>query len=160
MPFQIQSLDAETFAPLFTLNDEDLKAKGGLRMVALNDGDFPCRVSLQDATKGETVILLNYEHQSADTPYCARAGIFIREQAASAALLPNQIPAQFVARFMAGRAFDAKGMMIDADVCDGKNIAEMIDRLLGVENTAYVHLHYAKHGCFAAVATKTAPQLD
>jgi hypothetical protein len=53
-------------------------------------------------------------------------------------------------RLLSLRAFDDKGMMIDADVAPGAEAEPIIERLLGDARTAYVHAHYAKRGCFAA----------
>jgi len=155
MSFQIYGLNHKTFSPLFDLSDAELKAKGGVRKIAQSDTDFPCRISLQDAKKGESVILINYEHQSADTPYRSCAAIFIRENVRSAKLAANEIPTQFSHRLMAGHAFDEHGMMIDANICAGSDLDEMLNRLLGLEYVSYVHLHYAKHGCFAGLVKST-----
>lgn len=150
MSFQIHGLAPEKFAPFFALSADELKAVGGVYMIAKGDSGFPCRVCLEDAKPDEKVILIHYEHQSADTPYRASAAIFIRQNATQATLDKNEVPEQFRTRIISGRAFDEKGMMVDADVCDGKNLESMIEQLLGLPSVSYLQLHYAKHGCFAA----------
>jgi hypothetical protein len=47
------------------------------------------------------------------------------------------------------RAFDEGGMIVDADLCPGAQLEAPIERLLRQPATAYLHLHYAKPGCFA-----------
>jgi hypothetical protein len=41
-------------------------------------------------------------------------------------------------------------MMQDADVAEGQHVEPVIDRLLGAPGTAYLHLHFARHGCYIA----------
>jgi len=150
MGFQVIALHKEQFAPLFDLDEEQLKKRDAVRMVVNEKPGFPCRTSLQDAEVGETVILLNYEHLSVDTPYCAKAAIFVRQDANQANLQINELPQSFLDRVVAGRAFDTQGMMVDADIAEGAEQVAMIERLLSLPNVDYVHLHWAKFGCFAA----------
>jgi len=53
-------------------------------------------------------------------------------------------------RMISLRAFDSSGMMVDADIVDGRQIEPMIDRMLAIESVSYLHLHNAKRGCYAA----------
>ena len=53
MSFRIQGLPAAPFAELFTLSDEELRARRAVRQIA--DGNRPCRVSLTDAEPGRGV---------------------------------------------------------------------------------------------------------
>jgi len=50
MSFRIVGLPAETFAGLFSLSDEELKARRAVRRVA-DSGGYPCRVSLTDRVR-------------------------------------------------------------------------------------------------------------
>ena len=68
MSFQIQALPSAQFEPLFALSDSELTKVRAARMIVDSKPGYPCRVSLADAEIGETVILLNFEHQSADSP--------------------------------------------------------------------------------------------
>jgi len=45
-------------------------------------------------------------------------------------------------------------MMIDAAVCDGAEVAAVLDRLFAEGAVDYVHLHNAKRGCFSCVASR------
>ena len=40
--------------------------------------------------------------------------------------------------------------MIDADVVDGAQAEDLIERLFDNPSVAYIQAHYAKRGCFAA----------
>ena len=66
MSFRITGLPAENFTHLFALDDAELAALGAVRRTA--EHPAPCRVSLTDATPGDEVILVNYEHHAVDEP--------------------------------------------------------------------------------------------
>lgn len=151
MAFIVSGLSVAPFQPLFGLSDEALAEQGVIRHTADAPLGFPCRVTLEDAPVGETLLLLNYEHQPADTPYRARAAIFVRESAVETRTFVDQIPATLAVRpFISLRAFDTDGMMLDAEVSPGAALTEPIERLLLVPGVAYLHAHYAGRGCYAA----------
>lgn len=78
-PYRITGLPATTFAPLFGLDDAALAAKRAKRYVVDKKPGFPDRVEMRDLNIGERALLLNYLHQSAETPYRAAHAIFVRE---------------------------------------------------------------------------------
>jgi len=155
MTFQILALEPEQFSHLFGQDDEVLSKNGVQRVVADSDCGFPCRVSLEDANAGESLLLLNYEHQSADTPYRSRHAIFVRERASRATLAEDEIPETLSKRLLSVRAFDIEGMMLDADIVDGQDLASLIERLFEDGSAAYLHIHNARRGCYAACVTRT-----
>ena len=150
MTFVVSALPAARFQPLFGLPDEALAARGIVRRRVDGPGS-PCRVTLEDAHPGETVLLMNYEHQPADTPFRSRHAIFVREGAEDRRFAPGELPPAFLARkFLSLRAFDANGMMVDADVTPTSESPQAIERLLAHPEAAYLHAHYAGAGCYAA----------
>ena len=150
MEFQISALGADDFSQLFGLDDDSLAKHGARRMQVDSKPGYPCRVTLEDADIGETVLLLNYEHLAVDTPYRSAHAIFVREGATTCAPIVNRIPEQLRIRLLSIRAFDADGMMVDADVVHGKDSEPVIRRLLGDQRVDYLHIHNAKPGCYAA----------
>ena len=150
MDFQISALDVDQFQQFFGLDGETLHSLGVRRMVADTKPGYPCRVSLRDAGIGENVLLMNYEHQAAPTPYRSRHGIFVREWARQATPERNEIPDMLRHRLLSVRAFDASGMMIDADIGDGPYLETLILRMLASSSVDYLHIHNAKPGCYAA----------
>ena len=154
MTFQISAMPAEPFADLFTLSDEELAEQRARRMIVTAKPGTPCRVSMADAEVGETVILVNYQHQPADSPFQANHAIFVRDGAVRADLAAGEVPDVIRSRLMSLRLFDKDHMMIDADVVDGKKLGEAIVAAFADRNVAYAHLHYAKPGCFAATVTR------
>ncbi len=150
MNFHICGLNRGHFSHLFGKSAQELAEYGVERMTVDEKPGFPCRVSLQDIDVGKTVLLMNYEHQSALSPYRSSHAIFVQEWASQVDLGKNQIPEVLRIRLISVRAFDASGMMVDADIVDGSELEEMIDRMFSIESVRYLHLHNAKRGCFAA----------
>ena len=150
MNFRVFGLPLAPFSPLFELDEQHLAAAGGVRRIVDASPGFPCRVSLRDAQLGETVLLVNFEHLAVASPYRSRHAIYVRENASEYQPSVNEIPDVLQRRLLSVRVFDQAGMMIDADVVAGADVARTIRRLLGLPNSAYLHLHNAKPGCFAA----------
>ncbi|KPF68432.1 hypothetical protein IP88_11805 [alpha proteobacterium AAP81b] len=152
MTFQITALDPAPYAPLFALSDDELRARGARRVVADASPGFPCRASLADAEPGETLILVNHQHLDGVTPYAAAHAVFFREGAAMAEPAPGEVPLVLRRRLLSVRAFNADKMMIDAEVLDGQDLAAHLDALFARPEIAFVHVHNARPGCFAAAA--------
>jgi hypothetical protein len=150
MSFRITGLPANAFSHLFGLSDEELATRGVRRVVADRKPGFPDRIELRDAEVGERLLLLNYEHQSAATPYRASHAIFVLEGAQDSYDHPGRVPALFRSRLLSLRGFDAEHMMVEADVFEGVELERGIARLFGNPAVAYIHAHYAKPGCYAA----------
>jgi hypothetical protein len=149
MSFRVLGLNPNLFMDLHSLSDADLAARGVQRVRVERKPDAPCRISLDDAEVGETVLLLNYDHQPADTPYRQQGPIFVRETNARFEAT-DVIPPALAVRPLSLRGFDADHMMIEADIVDGADAAELVERFFGNPNVAYIHAHYAKRGCYAA----------
>lgn len=149
MSFRIQGLSPAPFADLYGLANEALAARGALRYFVDKTPGFPDRVEMRDAAPGETVLLVNHVSQPADTPYRASHAIFVREGATKAFDEVDVVPEVFRPRLLSLRAFDAAGMMVDADVVEGVRVESLIDRLLDDGRVDYIHAHYAKRGCYA-----------
>jgi hypothetical protein len=107
-------------------------------------------VSLRDAAVGETVLLVNYEHHAAASPFRSTYAIYVREGAAEARPERGEVPEMLRSRLLAVRAFDQAGMLVDADVVEGLAVEDAITRLFARPDTAYLHLHFARPGCYAA----------
>lgn len=150
MNFQISGLPLNQFAPLFALSDQELARHDALRVIADQRPGFPCRVSLQDAEIGERLILLNYEHLAAASPYRSRHAIFVRESATEAHLAVDEVPAQLRSRLLSVRAYDGRNMMKAAEVSPGTAIERIIEQLFANSDVEYLHIHNAKPGCYAA----------
>ena len=156
MSFRISGLSPSTFAALFALSDAELTARRARRMVADRKPGFPCRVSLRDAEVGETVLLVNYEHLPVDSPFRSGYAVYVREDAQSTQLRADEIPEQLASRLLSVRGFDRDDMLVDATVTEGHQLAPVLERALESASVAYIHVHFAKPGCFAARVDRVA----
>ncbi|MBC7166840.1 DUF1203 domain-containing protein [Phenylobacterium sp.] len=151
MAYLVRGLDSRLFQPLFGLSDAELTARGVVRQEVDAPVGYPCRISLADAPAGATVLLLNHVHQPADTPYRASHAIFVQEGVTETAEVRDEIPPVLSRRpFISLRAFDARGMMVDADLCPGADLDAPVRRLLGLPGVACLQAHFAARGCYAA----------
>lgn len=150
MHFRIQGLPAGKFASLFSLSDDELGQQGAVRRIAAaRDPGYPCRVSLTDSQPGDELILLNYEHHPAASPYRMCFAIYVRKGEETFDAL-DCVPEQLRKRMLAVRAFDAGAMMIGWELSDGGKLEEAIERLFADPRAAYLHIHVAAPGCYAA----------
>lgn len=149
MSFQIHALPMDAFAPLFALSDVELRARNIRNVIADDSGGFPCRVSLQDAIEGERLLLLPYGHHPVETPYRASGPVYVREAAMQARPAAGEVPELLRKRLLSLRAYDPRGMVMWADVVPGTEVEAAIEALFAIERAAYIHIHYAKPGCYA-----------
>lgn len=149
MDFQINALPLASFRPLFSLSDAELSGRNMRRVIADGRPAYPCRVSLQDAGEDERLLLLPHAHHVVDTPYRAYGPIYVREAAQQAELAVNEVPDLLRTRMLSLRAYGREGMMVSADVLPGTEVEQGIEQLLETPRTAYLHIHYAKPGCYA-----------
>lgn len=150
MSYVISGLPAEDFRPLFALSDAELAARGVIRKTATASPGFPCRVTLEDAQAGETVLLMNHVSHDVETPYRSAYAIYVREGAAQTARTRDALPAVFQNRPMAFRIFDEAGTLIGAELALPGQAEAAIQRAFAREDAAYLHAHNAAHGCYSA----------
>ena len=149
MDYRITGLPREPFLPLFGMDKAALAARGIARVTADAKPGFPCRITLEDAEPGETLLLLNWRHLDGDTPYRADGPIFVREAARSARMERNAVPEQLRSRLLSVRAYDASGWMRDAEVAEGVALEALIARFLSDPAVDFLHVHNARRGCYA-----------
>lgn len=149
MSFRVAGLSAEPFRHLFGLPDDALARHGAQRCVADEKPGFPDRIELRDVEPGERVLLVNYTHLPSNGPYRASHAVYVREGADTAYSAVDQVPASLRSRLLSVRAFDANDMMVDADVTPGTEAEALIERLLALPQVTYLHVHYARRGCYA-----------
>jgi hypothetical protein len=134
----------------FDLPDEALAARGAVRRTADDRSPgYPCRISLTDARPGDELLLVNHEHHAVASPYRMRFAAYVRrgEQRFDAV---DRVPEQLRLRTLAVRAFDAGAMMVGWELTGGDRLEEAIARLLADPRAAYLHVHFAAPGCYAA----------
>jgi Protein of unknown function (DUF1203) len=148
--FRITGLPAEDFAPLFTLSGQELAAQGAIRRIAdERTPGYPCRVSLTDSQPGDELLLVNYQHHPVDSPYRMRFAVYVRRGEETYAAV-DEVPEQLRLRTLAVRSFDADAMMLGWELVNGRELEAAIERLFADAWAAYLHVHFAAPGCYAA----------
>jgi hypothetical protein len=147
--FRISSLPLDSFHFLFGLNADELAAHNARRCIADSNPGFPCRVSLEEAEVGESVILLNYVHHPVNNPYRSAGPIYVRERAKQAELKINEVPQVAQTRVLSVRAYDESGFLVASDVVDGSALKQKISDFFSNATIAYLHLHNARPGCYS-----------
>jgi hypothetical protein len=150
MTYRIQGLSPAPFAAFFTMDDEALANCRARRIVAAADRGYPCRVSLQDARAGETLVLVHHVSHDVETPYRSAYAIYVREQARMPAVYIDELPSVFEGRPIALRGFGADGLLKAAHLALPGEADTGIRRLFEMSDIASIHAHNAAHGCFAA----------
>ena len=150
MSFRITGLPAALFADLRGLDEQALAALGVRRVIADSFPGYPCRITLEDAEPGESLLLLNWAHLEGDTPYRGNGPIFIRENALAHFDAVDVVPLQQRRRTLSVRAYDADGFMRHGRVVQGDALEAQIGELFDDTEVAYLHLHNAGRGCYAA----------
>jgi hypothetical protein len=150
MSYRITGLSPQPFQDLFGLDGEALRERGAIRYVADREAQFPDRIELRDAEIGESVLLVNYTHQPAATPYRASHAIYVLEGAQRAYDRRDKVPGVLRRRVLSLRAFDTGHMMVDGDVVEGAALEAAVERMFENADVAYLQAHYAKRGCYAA----------
>lgn len=148
MTYRINGLDPAPYKPLFALADDDLAARGIVRMIVTQKPSFPCRVSLIDRDIGEGVLLLNHVSHDAANPYRASHAIFVAD--AERAEFIDEVPPVFEARVLSLRGFDRNGMMADARLAQPGEADAVIRKLFDNPQIETIHAHNAVRGCFSA----------
>ena len=149
MSFRVLGLSPAPFRRYFEMSDAELRAAGAVRTTVAEAG-LPCRVSLRHAPVGEEMLLVNYEHQPANTPYRASHAIYVCRSSVESFDEADVVPEVIETRLVSVRAFDGDHMMVDAEVIEGKNAAALFDRMLANDSVAYLQVHNAKRGCYSA----------
>jgi hypothetical protein len=150
MSFRITGLPAETFRPLFAMSEAELAERGAVRQIAdARQPGYPCRVSLTDSRPGDELILVNFEHHPVASPYRMRFAVYVRNGEERFDAI-DAVPDQLRCRTLAVRAFDAKAMMVGWDLVEGRDLEAVIERCFADDRAAYLHIHFAAPGCYAA----------
>lgn len=156
MQFRVIGVDAEQFSHLYGLDDVELAKHHAIRMRVDAKPGFPDRIEMRDLEVGETALLVNYTHLDVDNPYRASHAIFVRE-GAKGLFDRREIPEVLRSRLLSVRAFDRDDMIVAAEACDGSELESLIERFLARSEFTYLHVHYAKRGCYAARIERVAP---
>lgn len=154
MSFRFHALGHEQFTRYFTMSPPELRRHRAVLRIADKKPGFPCRVSLEDANIGERVLLMHFEHLPVESPFRASHAIYVREGARTCTVDLGEVPTMFRTRQLSLRCFDADAMLVEAHLCEGRNVESMLLETLRQSCVAHVDVHFAKPGCFGARVTR------
>jgi uncharacterized protein DUF1203 len=154
MTYKFSGLEPAQFAHLFGLSDEELAAHGAVRMTANGQPSFPCRLQLDDAKAGESLLLVNYVSHDGNNPYRASHAIFVSESAMEAVAYQDEMPPALDRRILSLRAFGPDGMMVEAALAQPGEADPVIRGMLANQAVDHVDAHTAIRGCFMARAER------
>jgi hypothetical protein len=149
MAYRIVGLARKEFEPLFGLGDEEL-AQLNARRVPAGAGGAPCRVSLEEAEAGESLLLLNHVSHDVATPFRTAYAIYVREAAGEAPCYRDEVPPLLDTRTLGLRGFGADGMLKGALLAMPGEADGRIRELFAQPEIASIHAHNAAYGCFLA----------
>lgn len=150
MTYRITGLDPAAFAPFAGASEAELAAQGAVRVTANAKPGYPCRITLEDADPGESLILVNHVSHDVATPYRSAYAIYVRDGATAQADHIDCVPPVFEGRPLGLRAFDATGMLRTAALALPGQADEKIRAVFADPDIEYIHAHNAAHGCFVA----------
>lgn len=150
MTYRIEGLQPHKFARFFAMNEEELRAALARKVIAGEEGRYPCRVSLRDADPGEELILTHYINHAVDTPYRNGFAVYVRRNAEKAVHYIDEVPPVLRDRPIALRCYAEDGTLYRAGLSLWDDVDPMVRQLLLDEAVAYIDAHNAMHGCFAA----------
>ncbi len=130
--------------------DELLSRSDVTRRVADSYPGYPCRRCLRDAEIGEVVALVSYNPFRGESEYSQPGPIFLHADGCRPFRSTDRVPAQLLRRPLSVRAFDATHAMVEARLVLGTSLDATVRELLENEQAAYLHVHNAAAGCWAA----------
>jgi hypothetical protein len=142
--------------PTFTVHalpervaEEARRSPGALPAVA-GDGPYPVRCCLRDADDAGDVVLASVMPFRGESPYAAPSPVYVHAQRCEGHTDERHaVPAMLRGRLLSVRAYNGSHMLTGTEVLQGADLEVAIDRLLGQDPGAYIHVHFAGPGCFA-----------
>jgi hypothetical protein len=128
------------------------------RMMASQDGGFPCRHCLRLAEAGETVLLGSYNLPRPLGIYWTPSPIFLHAEACDRFDAANEVaPIVRANPLVSVRAYDADDLCLYdlGQVCSGAEVDAPLGRALDDPRTAFVNIHTARPGCLLSRVERT-----
>ena len=150
MTYRIEGLSSSAYSHLIGMSEGDLAAVHARRVSADSKPGFPCRVTLEDAEPGESLLLFNHVSHDVPTPFRSAYAIYVREDAGAPACYIDEPPPVFAGRALGFRGFDSAGMLRGALLAQPGEADSKIRALFERPEIATIHAHNAAAGCFAA----------
>jgi len=150
MAYRIEGLAPQAFESLFGMMDDELAARGAMRVTADSPTGFPCRVSLRDADEGEELVLLNHVSHDVEGPFRTTYAIYVRRDADVPARYEDEAPPYLDGRTLSLRGFGADGLLKHGLLTVPGEADAKIRELFERPEVDTIHAHAAAYGCFLA----------
>ncbi len=122
--------------------------------IANENGYGPCRSCLKQFAAGERRIVFSYSPNAVDHPYNETGPIFIHAEACEPYRETDSFPPEVengrIKFPLVFRAYNEKGVMIDAVLQNGMSASGTIESIFENGNVAFAHVRNAQAGCFVA----------
>lgn len=119
--------------------------------VTVADGGEPLRDRLRRAAPGERILLCGYQAVPLPSEFAAIGPVFVSADGATATPpLRDALPAGYFNRTFALRGYDALDRIAHSTLVEPEHAPAEFAALLARPGVAYLHAHFAGHGCFAA----------
>jgi len=124
-------------------------------IVADRPAAFPCRHCLQDAEPGEKLLLAGHSPFAQAGPYKEVGPVFVHAEPCTR-FDGDDVPQQLRRRLLALRGYDRTQSLVDGVVVEGAAIEGALASLFAQPEVAWVHVRFAKPGCFACRVERAA----
>ncbi len=149
-PYRVVALDLAVAEQLRATRADEYGNVALREVTADATPGYPCRVCLRDAAIGEKMLLFSYSPFPQPHPYRTVGPIYVHAQACAPPSEMAALPEQLRRRLLSLRAYGADSFMLDAAVVEGSEADGVIDRFLADPRVAFLHVHNARPGCYAA----------
>ncbi len=117
------------------------------RMVA--SGGEPCRDVLRRAVAGEELILASFTPFTKVGPYKEYGPVFVLANDGDSVGSPALPTDGYLRERFVIRAYSEAEEILDAEMVTPDDAQGAVERLLGREETAFLHVRFPTYGCFA-----------
>ncbi|MBI2511426.1 MAG: DUF1203 domain-containing protein [Opitutae bacterium] len=119
--------------------------------VSVAEGGEPLRDQLRRAAPGERIILGGYQAVALPSEFAAIGPVFVSADGADAPPpIRDALPAGYFNRTFALRGYDALDRIAHSTLVEPERAPDEFAAMLARPGVAYLHAHFAGHGCFAA----------
>ena len=120
------------------------------------EGGEPCRDVLRRARPGERLILASFTPFSKPGPYKEYGPVFVLADDANGDAQRDALPLDgYLRERFVIRAYSNAEEILDAELVTPGDAATALERFLGREDTAFLHVRFPTYGCFAMRVDRT-----
>jgi hypothetical protein len=112
-------------------------------------GGEPCRDVLRRAEAGEELILASFTPFTKAGPYKEYGPVFVLARDAESVSQDSLPTDGYLRERFVIRAYSKEEAILDAEMVTPADASAAVDRFLGREDVAFLHVRFPTYGCFA-----------